>query len=338
MREEAIHDPVPLLGVELLGELHRALHVGEQHRHLLALAFERGVRRENLVGEMLRRVGTGVTLRRTRRLSQALAAAVAEFLAHRIRLAAAGARHVTGQARAALATEAGTVGIRVVTARALHRTHHLAAEAPTAGATAGSTPRLPTWASAAGVSPFACGTRAATCTRASDGARVTLAVRGVDLLTDDLPLLPLERRHGDPAPLRSRPDQGGVHELQHRALPERIGDWINQVNAANFAGHSDWRLPSEGGCDSCWSADPTYSCSSCSAHELETILLAPYVCATGPCMNAIFGPTADYYYWSASTIAIAGDPGAWVVSFMPRPGGGVYGSLKAYSLPVRAVR
>ena len=40
-REEALQDPVPLLGVELLGQLHRALHVGEQHRDLLALAFER---------------------------------------------------------------------------------------------------------------------------------------------------------------------------------------------------------------------------------------------------------------------------------------------------------
>jgi hypothetical protein len=57
------------------------------------------------------------------------------------------------------------------------------------------------------------------CTRASDGARVTLAVRGVDLLADDLPLLPLECRHGDPASLRCRPDQCSVHELQHRPLP-----------------------------------------------------------------------------------------------------------------------
>ena len=37
-REEALHDRAPLLGVVLLGEVHRALHVGEQHRHLLALS------------------------------------------------------------------------------------------------------------------------------------------------------------------------------------------------------------------------------------------------------------------------------------------------------------
>ena len=42
--EEALHDLRPLLGVELLGQLHRALHVGEEHGHLLALAFEGGLR------------------------------------------------------------------------------------------------------------------------------------------------------------------------------------------------------------------------------------------------------------------------------------------------------
>ena len=37
--EEAIHDLVPVLGVEPLGELHGALDVGEEHGHLLQLAF-----------------------------------------------------------------------------------------------------------------------------------------------------------------------------------------------------------------------------------------------------------------------------------------------------------
>ena len=44
-REEAIEDLVPLFGIELLGELHRALHVGEQHGDLLAFAFEGGLAR-----------------------------------------------------------------------------------------------------------------------------------------------------------------------------------------------------------------------------------------------------------------------------------------------------
>ncbi len=37
-REEALHDPAPLLRVVLLGQVHRALDVGEQHGDLLALA------------------------------------------------------------------------------------------------------------------------------------------------------------------------------------------------------------------------------------------------------------------------------------------------------------
>ena len=62
-REEAVHDPPPLLGVALLGELHRAHHVGEQHRHLLALALQGAAAGADLLGEVLRgmraRVGRG---------------------------------------------------------------------------------------------------------------------------------------------------------------------------------------------------------------------------------------------------------------------------------------
>ena len=39
-REEAIHDLVPLFRIHLFGEVHRPLHVGEQHRDLLALTFK----------------------------------------------------------------------------------------------------------------------------------------------------------------------------------------------------------------------------------------------------------------------------------------------------------
>src|SRR6266851_3430923 len=39
-----------------LGHLHRALHIGEQHRDLLALAFQRRLRLQNLVGEKLGRI------------------------------------------------------------------------------------------------------------------------------------------------------------------------------------------------------------------------------------------------------------------------------------------
>ncbi|MCX5738622.1 MAG: hypothetical protein NTZ61_09035, partial [Proteobacteria bacterium] len=68
--EEALEDAVPLLGVELPGQFHRALHVREQHRDLLALAFERGLRLQDLVREMLGCVGAGASreiARRSRR-------------------------------------------------------------------------------------------------------------------------------------------------------------------------------------------------------------------------------------------------------------------------------
>jgi len=58
--EEAIHDAMPFLRINLLGQLHRAFHIGEQHGHLLALAFERGLGLEDLVGEVAGSVGAGV--------------------------------------------------------------------------------------------------------------------------------------------------------------------------------------------------------------------------------------------------------------------------------------
>jgi hypothetical protein len=72
-----------------------------------------------------------------------------------------------------------------------------------------------------------------------------------------------------------------------------VWDWINQVNAATFAGRTDWRLPSEGGNNS----------PSTGGKELETILLAPYPCGTDPCIDPIFGAGAGGSYYSASTYA-----------------------------------
>ena len=51
--EETVEDPVPVLGIELLGQLGRPLHVREEHRHLLALALEGGLRLKDLVGQVL---------------------------------------------------------------------------------------------------------------------------------------------------------------------------------------------------------------------------------------------------------------------------------------------
>ncbi len=59
-REEPIHDLVPLLGIYLLGELHRPLHVGEEDGYLLPFAFESAARGEDLLGEVFRGVTAGV--------------------------------------------------------------------------------------------------------------------------------------------------------------------------------------------------------------------------------------------------------------------------------------
>ena len=54
--EDGIEELPRVLGVTVGEQLHRALEVGEEHRDLLALAFEGGLGRENLLGEVLGRV------------------------------------------------------------------------------------------------------------------------------------------------------------------------------------------------------------------------------------------------------------------------------------------
>src|SRR5262249_8678845 len=78
-----------------------------------------------------------------------------------------------------------------------------------------------------------------------------------------------------------------------------------------FAGQCDWRLPT--------------------LDELQTILLAPYPCATSPCIDqGVFGTTSPYYHWSATTAADY-PYGAWYVHF--DTGEVNYGSHKGYILP-----
>ena len=97
--EEALHDLPPPLRVALLGELHRAHHVGEQHRHLLSLPLQGTLAGADLLGEVLGDVGgevgrsSGSADRRGGRCrSQLLAAGVAELLAGGVRGAAARTR------------------------------------------------------------------------------------------------------------------------------------------------------------------------------------------------------------------------------------------------------
>ena len=56
--EDGIEELAGLLGVAVGQELHRALEVGEEHRDLLALALEGGLRGEDLLGEVLRGVAS----------------------------------------------------------------------------------------------------------------------------------------------------------------------------------------------------------------------------------------------------------------------------------------
>jgi hypothetical protein len=99
-----------------------------------------------------------------------------------------------------------------------------------------------------------------------------------------------------------------------------IFDWINQLNAENFAGHGDWRVPAEAG------FNPS------GARELESILTLP--CTTVPCIDPIFGPTANARYWSR-TGDVNRSVDAWYVDFFA----GEYRNLiKREPLFVRAVR
>jgi hypothetical protein len=106
-------------------------------------------------------------------------------------------------------------------------------------------------------------------------------------------------------------------------------DFLVELNAGTgFAGHTDWRLPTSGGCCGSPTGQPA---------ELESIVdTSAAGCGTGsPCINATFGPTVASLYWSSSTDAIS-PYGAWVVNFSN--GGVGSGVSKTDGRFVRAVR
>jgi hypothetical protein len=97
-------------------------------------------------------------------------------------------------------------------------------------------------------------------------------------------------------------------------------DLLATLNAANFAGHNDWRLPS--------------------LVELQTILASPSKCSVGPpCVDDVFNSgtnseTLSGYYWSSTLFAPS--PGfAWFVSFSS---GDANLSSATFEYAVRAVR
>jgi len=110
--------------------------------------------------------------------------------------------------------------------------------------------------------------------------------------------------------------------------------WLNQLNAANFAGHSDWRIPTVG--------------DDGGTAQLETIVDTSVAgCGTGsPCVPAVFNNNCTggcsatgcsctaAFYWAATTSA--GHPGsAWGTYFTS---GAVYYGYEDNADYVRAVR
>src|SRR5262244_3753152 len=104
-------------------ERHRSLEIGEEDRDLLPLTFERGLRREDAFGEVLRRVRLGSGKPRHRRgrrgsRNECKAAAIAE-LAPGLDLRAAAPANCR-ECCAALATEAGPVAVIGLAPGTLH--------------------------------------------------------------------------------------------------------------------------------------------------------------------------------------------------------------------------
>jgi hypothetical protein len=91
-----------------------------------------------------------------------------------------------------------------------------------------------------------------------------------------------------------------------------IWNWVSQMNAAAFAGHTDWRIATSAGNDEF----PTGE-----SPELASILdLTQGLCSggAGACILPVFGPTAGGLHWTSSQYTnpmFPNDAGKWLVSF-----------------------
>jgi hypothetical protein len=121
-------------------------------------------------------------------------------------------------------------------------------------------------------------------------------------------------------------------------------DFLATLNAASFAGHTDWRLPfiSEvqsilvgSGVETVANADPADPNSGQNATGQAT------TCAGPPCIDpdfaAVGGPTASSGYWSASSFA-TNPNGAWLALFLNGRVFSLNASNKTLRSSVRAVR
>jgi hypothetical protein len=101
--------------------------------------------------------------------------------------------------------------------------------------------------------------------------------------------------------------------------------YVAALNAANYAGHADWRLPSSAAGS---------SQGPLQAAELESIA----DCSYPKCLHPLFGPTAGGTFWSASTNPDA-PMTAFALSFVDGGNAGtVLGDGKSVPKHVRAVR
>jgi hypothetical protein len=114
-------------------------------------------------------------------------------------------------------------------------------------------------------------------------------------------------------------------DVDEIGVPTTVWDWLNQLNAASFAGHDDWRLPSQAG-----------SNTVSAAKELEAIfdLTAPGCGLDMPCIDPIFGPTIADAYFSATTVTSSTSM-VWVGNFGV---GNVGSGSKQFGFYTRAVR
>jgi hypothetical protein len=176
--------------------------------------------------------------------------------------------------------------------------------------------------------PEPCGTPAPTCTPHSSG---TFTDNCDGTVTDSATGLMWEKKTTAVGSGVNLADPHDVDNQYHwsatgtAADGTAFTDFLVKLNTIPcFAGHCDWRLPSEDGQN------------GAGAKELESILLAPFPCGTSPCIDPIFGPTAAdaYGYWSATTDAALPSL-AWLVDF---GNGYAFNRLKDGNGYVRAVR